>query len=361
MIETGRLRTYLLPVVALAIAAAAGHAEPVRRVLGTEHLRVLYWPDHEELAEIARDAGREGMARLSRILDFEAQDRIEIYIVRSQAEFDELTGTRNRPSVIGRALTRQLRVVVKPMGPERLPDLVTHELAHVMLDLRMGDEAHRLTRWLHEGIAQYAEGGISTTQRRIIGRAAMADELLTIDELDDAFHGDSQQIALAYAQSFTLVEYLGEISPAEGISPLLDQLARGRDMRLALGLAFGRSVPVMEEEWLERLRLEHMGHLRMPPSEAMISALFLIAFFIALFFVRRRSARIRRRMEREERLRDIFGSPPAGPYRVVEAISPDEKQSRASILLPKIDDNEYLGVPGSAAEDAGERGELPPE
>ena len=309
------VRTILCLLILLtAHGELPGQSEPVRRVLGSEYMRILYWPEHQALAEVAEDAGIVAITRLRRILDVEPEERVDIYIVRSQAEFDQLSGIRNRPSVVGRAIPADLRVVVKPMGRRRLPDLIAHELAHIMLDMRMGDEAQRLTRWLHEGIAQYAEGGISEDQRRTIAAAAVADELLTLDELDAAFGGDSRQIALAYAQSYALVEYLLGISPGGGISPLLEQLSKGRDMRLALGLAFGKPVPEIEEEWLERLRYGYMGYFGLPLYEGIIGALFIIAFAIAVIYVRRRSRRIRRRMEEEERMRATFGALPSGPY-----------------------------------------------
>lgn len=352
-----RGRIILCLTVLLAVAAAVpGSAEQVRRVLGSEHLRILYWPEHQELAEIAEEAGIMALARLHRMLDVEPQERMDIFIVRSQAEFDELTGVRNRPSVVGRAIPSMLRVVVKPMGRQRLPDLVAHEVAHVMLDVRMGDKAHMLTRWLHEGIAQYAEGGIDANQHRIIAEAAVADELLTLDELDDAFHGGSRQIALAYAQSYTLVEYLGEISPAGGISPLLEQLSKGRDIRLALGLAFGKPVPVMEEEWLERLRYGYMTHFGLPLYEGIIGVLFIIALFISLFYVRRRSARIRRRMEQEERLREIYGTPPSGPYTPIAWVEDPEDDGGAPLMQRPADEDDNGAVSVEGTEDEDERG-----
>ncbi|MFW5867374.1 MAG: peptidase MA family metallohydrolase [Armatimonadota bacterium] len=315
----------LLPMTALCLlavlaTASLAVAEPVRRVLGTEHLRISYWPEHEELAEIARDTGSDALTRLRGMLDVEPEKRIDVYIVRSRKEFDELTGAKNKPWTLGRAIPGIMRVVVKPMGPQRLPKLLAHELAHIMLDVRMGEDAHLLTRWLHEGIAKYAADDFEEAERRVIADAALSDELLTIDELDEAFRGDREQVSLAYAQSYTLVEYLSEIRPADGISPLLEQLAEGRDMRLALGLAFGRPVPRMEEEWREGLRTGYMHHVAPPLGEAIIGGLFVISFAIAWFFVRRRSARIRERMRLEEERRQAERQerwPPPGPYTVL--------------------------------------------
>ena len=316
------VRIALVLLLGAAVLVEPAAAQQARHVLGSEHMRVLHWPEDVELAELARTSGDRALARLERMLDIDLDERIDVYIVRSQQEFDELTGMRNSPWIIGRAMSRLRRVVIKPMGTQRLPTLLAHELAHIMLDLRMGEEAHTLPRWLHEGLAKYASDDFDEADRRIIAQAAVADELLTIDELDAAFLGDSEQMMLAYAQSYTLVRHLGDLRPAEGISPVLDQLERGRDVRLALGLAYQRPVPQMESEWLEQLRSGYIEHIAPPLAETLIGALVVIAFLIALLLSRRRSARIRERMEREERLRAEFGVLPTGPYTLIDSAEP---------------------------------------
>ncbi len=291
-----------------AIAPAAGQQQ--RHILTSDHLRVLHWPEQAELGELARRTGTEALTRLERMLGVRLDGRVDVYIVRSQAEFDELTGLQNKPWIVGRALPGAMRVVIKPMGPQRLPPLLAHELAHVMLDLRMGEKAYVLPRWLHEGIAKYAADDFDAADRQVIAEAALADKLLTLDELEPAFDGDREQVALAYAQSYALVAYLSDITPARGIGPLLDQLAEGRDMRLALGLVFGRPVPEMEAEWLEGLRTDYLSEVTPPLFEALIGAAFVIAFLIAWVVIRRRSARIRERMLYEEQMREEYGEMP---------------------------------------------------
>ena len=306
----------LLCALMLGTAAVAQDVEPARRVFVSEHLRILHWPEDAELAQIARDAAGDAIDRLESLLDVQLDEQVDIYIVRTEREFDELTGDENKPWTIGRAIPSMQRIVVKPMGPQRLPGLIAHELAHIMLDVKMGEHAYQLPRWLHEGIAKYAANDFSEDDRRVIADAALADELLTINELDDAFSGDREQVALAYAESYTLVAYLSDIRPARGISPLLDQIAKGRDIRLALGLAFHRPVPQMERRWLEQIRTGYVRSVAPPLSEALIGALFVVAFFIAWLVVRRRSARIRERMMREEQARQAAGLPP-GPYTIL--------------------------------------------
>lgn len=327
-----------LAAAAIVVLASLTHAQEARRVLGSDHLRVHYWARDEALAKLARESGERALIRLQGMLDAEAPRRIDVYIVRSQEEFDELTGGHNDPWIIGRALPSALRVVVKPMGPQRLPGLLAHELAHVMLDVAMGEAATNLPRWLHEGIAKYAARDFEPGDREVIAHAAAAGKLLGIDDLEAAFQGDREQIALAYAQSYALVEYLAEIEPARGLRPLLEQIARGRETRLALGLAYGRPVPQIEAEWHEMMRRESVPVLAPPLVDTLVGALFVLAFALAALVARRRSAAIRRRMEAEEQLRALLagvgmvetgggqgeerdsngGSDPGGPPFVIE-------------------------------------------
>ena len=135
-------------VLMCAALAALAQEQPVRRVLGGERLRVLHWPEHQELAQLALREGDDALRRLEGLLDVELAERVDVYIVRSRAEFDEVTGIENKPWVLGRAFLRgrgqtdvPYRVVVKPMGTQRLPGLLTHELAHVVIWDRFGKNA----------------------------------------------------------------------------------------------------------------------------------------------------------------------------------------------------------------------------
>ncbi len=320
-------------VIALLIAAACFGQTEKRHILGGEYVRVHYWPERGDLAKLALREGDDAVRRLQKLLGVQSDERVDVFIVRSREEFDRLTGVENDPYVIGRAMTRRMRVVVMPMGPQRLPKLLGHELAHVVLDQRMGESWRNLPRWLHEGIAKYATNDFDDTDRRIVAQAAVAGELLTIDELNAAFGGDSEQVALAYAQSYLLVDYLATIRPREGIDPLLEQLEKDRDVRLALGLAYGRPVPEMQEQWLQRIQRGYAGFAAPPLSETIIGALFVVAFIIAIIAIRRRSARIRRRMEEEERLRRLLGEVPTGGFTML----PDDDQPTSDEGPPLVE------------------------
>jgi len=301
----GRALCVLLGLLFVVGAACAEESAPW--IVGSEHLRVLYWPQHDDLARLARETGEQTLTRLRRLLDVQPQERIDVHIVRSQAEFDRLTGSRGSTWIVGQALVGQGRVVVKPVGPQRLPGLLAHELTHVMLDLGMGAAGRNLPRWLHEGVAQYAAGEWARADAQIIAHAALGGELLALDELDPAFEGKQEQVSLAYAQSYTLVVYLSSLRPALGVAPLLDEIKQGQDVRTALARAYGKPVAQIERDWLDNIRTAYLVEALPLSSEVILGALFVLAFAVAVVFVRRRSRRIRRRMEEEERMRRLMG------------------------------------------------------
>ncbi len=296
----------LASLTVLVLAAPVPAQEPVRWIVGSEHLRVLYWPQHDDLARLARETGEQALGRLRRLLNAKPAGRIDVYIVRSQAEFEELAGAKQSTWVVGLALLGRRTILLKPVGPQRLPKLLAHELAHIMLDVSMGPAARSIPRWLHEGIAQYAAHQWGRAQARTVARAALGNKLLTLDELDAAFAGKEDQVDLAYAESYTLVSYLASLRPGLGIAPLLDEIKKGRDVRTALGRAYRMPVSEIEQEWLEQTRTGYLSATLPPPSQMIVGGLFLLAFGVALILVRRRSARIRRRMEEEERMRRLM-------------------------------------------------------
>ena len=166
------LRVALLAASIFALTPLA-QAQEARRVLGGEHLRVHYWPRDEALAQLARETGERALVRLQGMLAAEAPRRIDVYIVASQAEFDDLTGGANDPWIIGRALPSELRVVVKPMGPQRLPGLLAHELATSCWTWRW---AGRLAPALAaRGHRQVCRHDFDQADRQVIARAAAAE------------------------------------------------------------------------------------------------------------------------------------------------------------------------------------------
>jgi hypothetical protein len=146
-----------------------------------------------------------------------------------------------------------IRVPVR--GLERpTPGLVRvlrHELAHSFVASRAGTGC---ATWLHEGLAQWLEGGDPEREDRGLARRARKSRLRSLESLETPFVGLSEADAtVAYAQSLSAVALLLKRGGEAGLRALVEALGRGLSTRQALPSAFGLSYSDLQREWEEHL------------------------------------------------------------------------------------------------------------
>ena len=139
---------------------------------------------------------------------------------------------------------------------EPVPSLITllrHELAHSFIAARTGDNC---PTWLHEGIAQWLEGGDPAREDPGLALAAREGKLIPLLSLEAPFRKLSEaRAALAYAQSLSVVAHLlrhhGEHGIVELLSALAGRLPAEQDLPAALGLSYQE----LRARWEAELRL----------------------------------------------------------------------------------------------------------
>ena len=147
-----------------------------------------------------------------------------------------------------------IRVPVK--GLERpTPGLVRvlrHELAHSFVASRAGANC---PTWLHEGIAQWLEGGEPGREDAMLAPLARAGSLTDLVLLEGPFlELPEARAALAYAHSLSAVAYIVQREGQGGLRRLIDVLGEGRPPAEALSLALGIGYPELQHGWREHLR-----------------------------------------------------------------------------------------------------------
>jgi len=307
---TGIKWAALIGVVLFTVYAASNSSaqQGTRLVQGNDELRVAYWPADQQQAEIALQAGTQAIARLKYTLDLELDQRIHIDLCHTNKEFDERTAEKNDPWVLGRAFPRQNRVVVKAIGPARIGKLVAHEILHILLQRKLDETGAIAPRWLHEGLAKYATGDLPMEERELLGQAAVDGKLLHISELEAAFNGSPQQVSLAYAQSYTLVDYLASREGKAGLSGFLEELGNVGEVDRALVRTYQMPISQLEEQWLYQITRVYLPQ-RSPHILDNWVWIAIVVLFVAAVTTRLARARaIRRRMQEEERLRQLTES-----------------------------------------------------
>ncbi len=291
----------VLPVLMLACASAL-RAE--QHAMSTEHFIIQYPPDAIEKARLVADALEDALPTLAGSMDVTMNQQVRVRLFRTRKQMYEAIGGEPRAFVMGLADGAGNQILLGLFGTESLRQTAQHELAHIVLHHRFG-QMHPVDqpRWLHEGFAQLASQELSPGQRQVLGDAVRGDRLLDIDAMELAFKGNSEEVALAYAQAFTLVSYLHGLRPDGGLAELAKSLEQTGDLERAFIRTYGLSRQQIEQQWLREVRDAHLVSGMPLSAEIAIFAAMAVLFLLTLVIVNRRRAVIRRRLQEEEMAR----------------------------------------------------------
>jgi tetratricopeptide (TPR) repeat protein len=142
-----------------------------------------------------------------------------------------------------------IRLTVKESTrDDSLNRTIRHEIAHHVVR----DFAPRTPVWLHEGLAQIAEGSGGARAGTRFARGAPPKN----SELDRSIlaERDQSQVARYYALSLAFTHYLQQLQGDRGIQGLLDELKRGRSLAEACQIVFGKKRGELFDAWLQSIR-----------------------------------------------------------------------------------------------------------
>ena len=167
-----------------------------------------------------------------------------------------------------RAFNTVVSVIPEEIEGDELTALI-HELAHFVIQDRGFNCFNGLPRWLEEGLAMHAEGGISDEMRRAFAEARLIEQFIPLRSFDVPFspntaetavqYPHSQDKLVRYAQSYSLVEVLKEEFGWEKIGFLIDLFKYGITVDDALKLAFGIDTGETERLWRLRAGLPELA------------------------------------------------------------------------------------------------------
>jgi tetratricopeptide (TPR) repeat protein len=130
--------------------------------------------------------------------------------------------------------------------------VLRHELTHSFVAARTGDNC---PTWLHEGLAQWLEGGSPERGDVGLAAAAQAGHLMPLVSLEGPFRKLSEaEATLAYAESLSAVAHILRQHGEQGVGRLIAALADQRPAHRALSEALGQSYSQLQRSWETHLR-----------------------------------------------------------------------------------------------------------
>ena len=126
---------------------------------------------------------------------------------------------------------------------------VAHELMHLVVHQLAFNCWSDLPTWLDEGLASWAEGEPDADQEALLAEAIAGNRLLSLRGLGGSFSAHAGRAGLAYAQSYSVVNFLIEEYGREKALELLAAFRRGASYDGALQQVYGFDTDGLEDRW----------------------------------------------------------------------------------------------------------------
>jgi hypothetical protein len=138
-------------------------------------------------------------------------------------------------------------------------DTMVHELAHVVSYQLTRGPYSNLPVWLSEGFSMYAEGEMDIFTESTLVSALNDDATITVRSLSCPFSAEPALSYLAYAESYSIVDYLVSTYGQENILSLLEVFRRGAGYDEALEQVYGFDMDGLYDRWLKYALREYVG------------------------------------------------------------------------------------------------------
>ncbi len=223
----------------------------------TPHITVSYEPQIENAALKIADAYPEVKAAVEKKLGWQLPSEPTVVLLSSGSTFRNMA--RNS-LVTAFAVSRENLIVMDYTKMDRTPvDLratFEHELYHLLLHEHI--RGTQLPKWLDEGIAQWASGGVADIinpgNKDILKQSVLSDTVLRLNELSTAFPAEQRTFILAYQQSKSFVEFIVNEYGENTLRSLLHSLKQGDDIESAVARNLSSDLHELEQAWKRKLR-----------------------------------------------------------------------------------------------------------
>ena len=213
----------------------------------------IHWHDKEP--EFGRNLAAYLESQIERIAPITAYSGpVSIFVYKDELEAGAGAMLRRGQTNPYRAFDTIVSVLPDEPQVDELTVLV-HELARLVVQDRGFNCYTSLPRWLEEGLAVLAAGGMSTEMRFAFAQSRLIESFWPLRSLDVPPGSDVPATDPWYAQSYDVVEFLiGEFG-WDGIGNLIDAFGDGNTVDEALRAAYGMGVDETERLWRERREL----------------------------------------------------------------------------------------------------------
>jgi hypothetical protein len=223
------------------------------QTIESEHFIIHYTEEHSQ-AIILQRVSENFYKRATNMLGT-ITGKIDIWLISGR---DFRATAPIQDWAVGYAYPQKRRIVIKdPSFLENskleLARVVKHEIVHIILGARIGDQMENVLLWFNEGIAMYGSEEWSYGHYWLMLTNVFSKSIIPLNQLSHQFPEGKRLAQLAYAESFSAVSMIAQDHGDEKLREIIDLLATGEDMDSALMFAIGMNLAQFQQEWMRYL------------------------------------------------------------------------------------------------------------
>ncbi|QDG50863.1 tetratricopeptide repeat protein [Persicimonas caeni] len=147
-------------------------------------------------------------------------------------------------------------------------DTLVHEYVHYVINTKT---KNRVPIWMHEGLAKFLERRwrgahahkLNPSSQNLLKKRVESDNLITFEQMHPSMAKlpSQEDAAVAFAQVYTVMEYLRGQVGEKAFGTLLDNINKGMDAKTAFATTVGKPFADFEKDWLAHLKTREMADL----------------------------------------------------------------------------------------------------
>jgi len=217
----------------------------------TDQVRVHAYNHDDEFVREILDSAQGTVTRLEQRFGLARSAPLDIWVYSSAEDFRGAQQPNTRESIAGASYPGYFLIVaVVPDGSTaEVGRVILHEVSHQVLYQATENPFTYPPLWFDEGLATHFQVGGTDGYMEMVVRAHEDEALFSLSSLDVSFPYLPAQATLAYAASWSVVEYIEVTYGDEGISALIDAFATGAPYDDAITQALGVDSEGLNDAW----------------------------------------------------------------------------------------------------------------
>jgi len=225
------------------------------QVLSTDQVSVYFYNGNEVFSQTILDSAQSTIDRLQSDFGVERARPIRIWVYDSKSDFSGSQAPNSQEWIAGTAYPElQVILAVLPEGNDReVGRVIPHEISHQVLFQATRNPFNAPPTWFDEGLAVRAQENGNENFQAMVEHAAEEGRLFSVRSLTSEFPYDPADASLAYAESYSVIQFMIERWGNEGVAAVIAAYSQGLSHDDALMQGIGVDVDGLDQLWKESL------------------------------------------------------------------------------------------------------------